>query len=312
MIWLHAYEAELKLVFDEAEKRLSVLPESLRQPALEFLDKFHVLKEKSSKNYICYLLPFWLEKPAGISTADSRRMAVANIFGMMYYHLLDAAMDKPDSAMTGRLPMAQLVHLEFIQIYSRYFPGDSPFWNYHRKYVTEWAESVSREAISDYFHDDPVRMAHKAAPVKLSIAGALLLTERGELIPRIEQAVDTVLMTLQLLDDWDDWEKDLRENSYNALVSVIQTELSIPRERRPTVEEMRQGITVHGGLSRLAEQGNRNHDSLTDIQDVVPDLFTFHADLRANLNDGAVEIEQERNALLRAGGLRYWLDKNMS
>jgi len=310
--WLHAYEEELKLAFDDAEKRLTVLPVSLRQPAVEFLHKFHVLREKSSKNYICYLLPFWLKEPADIDLADCRRIAAANILGMLYYQLVDAAMDEPDSAKTGRLPMAQLIHLEFIQMYQRYFPGNSPFWAYHQKYVAEWAEAVSREAVSDYFYDDPVKMAHKAAPVKLSVAGAMLLAERGELIPQIEQAVDTVLITLQLLDDWDDWEKDLKENSYNALVSVIQTELDIPKERRPTADEVRRGITVFGALSRLAELGNRNHDSLLNIQELVPDLVAFHATLRTNLHDGAAEIEQERDALLQAGGLGYWLTKHMS
>lgn len=311
MKWLHAYENDLKLAFEEAEERLAHFPESFRQPALDYLNKFNVFKEKSSKNYICYLLPYWLNQPAGIRLEDSRKMTVANIFIMLYYHLIDAAMDEPRPETTGRLPMAELIYMEFTHIFSSDFSGIASFWTYHKKYTTEWAEAVSRESSSDFFYEDPVRMGHKAAPIKGSVAGSLLLADRAHLIPRVEQAVDTVLTTLQLLDDWDDWEKDLRENSYNALISVIQTEMNIPRERRPTSEEVQQGIWVHGALWRLYELANQNHEALKDIQDIIPDLFAFHSELWTNLLEGAEDIDKERQGLLQAGGLGYWLSKNM-
>lgn len=310
MKWLSPYEQELDLAFTEAETILATFPESFRVPALEYLDKFHVLKEKRSKNYICYLLPFWLQEHVGLSPADVRRFTVANIFGMMYYHLIDACMDEPETVIIRQLPLAEFIHLEFIRIYSGYFPGETVFWNYFKQYVSEWAEAVSGERTSDYYHDDPVRMGHKAAPVKLTIAGSLLLANREAEIPRLEQAVDTVLVTLQLLDDWQDWEKDLHEGSYNALVSIVQAELKIPYERRPAPEEIRQAITVHNVLATLAQHADCNHESLIDLKDLVPGLYDFHESLLENLRAGAREIDTERT-LLQGGGLEYWLSKNM-
>ncbi|RCX20555.1 hypothetical protein DFP94_103286 [Fontibacillus phaseoli] len=310
MKWLSPYEHELHLAFTEAEAILATFPESFRKPALDYLDKFHVLKENRSKNYICYLLPFWLQEHAGLASGDVRRFAVANIFGMMYYHLIDACMDEPEAVMAQQLPLAEFIHLEFVQIYSGYFPGGSPFWTYFKKYVSQWAEAVSGEKTSDFYHDDPVRMGHKAAPVKLTVAGSMLLVNREADIPRLEEAVDNVLVTLQLLDDWQDWEKDLNEGSYNALVSIVQSELKIPRERRPAPEEIRQAITVQSVLANLAEHAERNHESLVKYRTLVPGLYQFHESLRDNLKEGAIEIENERN-LLQRGGLGYWLSKNM-
>ncbi|WP_410771723.1 hypothetical protein [Fontibacillus sp. BL9] len=310
MKWLSPYEHELQLAFTEAEAILATLPDSFRKPALDYLDKFHVLKENRSKNYICYLLPFWLQEHAGLSSRDVRRFAVANIFGMMYYHLIDACMDEPESKMSRQLPLAEFIHLEFVRIYSSYFTGESRFWTYFKKYVSQWAEAVSGEKTSDFYYEDPVRMGHKAAPVKLTIAGSMLLVNREAEILRLEQAVDNVLVTLQLLDDWQDWEKDLNEGSYNSLVSIVQTELKIPRERRPVSEEIRQAITVQNVLDILAEHAERNHESLQDYKTSLPGLYQFHESLRDNLKEGASEIEKER-ILLQSGGLGYWLSKNM-
>lgn len=310
MNWLNPYEQELSLAFTEAESILADFPDPFRKHALNYLDKFHALKEDRSKNYICYLLPFWLQAKAGILPEVSRRFAVANIFGMMYYHLVDACMDEPEKVMPHQLPLAELIHLEFIKLYSGCFSGNPLFWTYYKKYASQWARAVSSETTSDFYYEDPISMGHKAAQVKLAIAGIMSLADLEAEIPRLEQAVDHVLVTLQLLDDWKDWEKDLSEGSYNALVSIVQTELQIPNNRRPEPEEIKHAITMQGTLSRLAEHAHRNHEKLSDIRDLAPGLYEFHDFLRSNLEEGAREIEA-KVALLQGGGLGYWLSKNM-
>ncbi|MGG6314273.1 hypothetical protein [Paenibacillus macerans] len=310
MNWLTSYEQDLEFAFRDAEEILSAMPEGFRGRAIGYLDKFHALKEHRSKNYICYLLPYWLRKASGAKQEDCHRFAVANLFGMMYYHLVDEAMDEPEAKSKFQLPLADLVRFEFMHIYSGYFPASSPFWAYYRKYAAEWADAVTLENVNDFFQEDPVRVAHKASPVKLTVAGTLLLTGREQLIPEWEAAVDTVLVTLQMLDDWEDWEKDLREDSYNCLISTIQKELGIPRDRRPTSEEIKQAIFVQDILSIYALRADRNHEALSGISGLLPHLFEFHDDLRRNVNQGAQKLQKERN-LLMGGGLEYWLSKNM-
>lgn len=310
MKWFTNYEKDLKLAFDQAEEVLSRLPEEFRNQALNYLDRFNPIQHPGPQNYICYLLPFWLQESAGLRTEDCRRLTVAMIFVMMYYHLIDEVMDEPETKDNKRkLPLAHLIQLEFWRIYMTDYPSSSPFWNYYRKYVAEWAQAVAFENESDFFQNNPVGIAHKAAPVKLTAVGALLLTGREERIPDYETAVDTALITLQMLDDWEDWEKDLQEGSYNALISVVQRELQIPADRRPTPEEIKQALYVRDILFTYAIQTDDNTAVLARTAGELPHLQAFHEYLKQSLKDGAQSLRKERD-LLTHGGLAYWLTKN--
>jgi hypothetical protein len=312
MQWLSNFEGELELAFTKAENILAKLPVTFNRPALAYLDKFHVLKDGRSKNYICYLLPYWLGEHVEVHMTDSQNFAVANIFGMMYYHLIDEMMDEQGAKSTQQLPLANLIHLEFIQIYNGYFPAESPFWYYFKKYITEWAEAVTHEQHQDYFHEKSNAIAHKAAPVKLSIVSSILLTgeEDKDLITQLEDAVDTVLVTLQMVDDWQDWKKDLQEGSYNCLISMVQSQLHIPKDRRPTHAEIEQALYSTDLLLRYAERAESNHETLEAIKPIVPYLYQFHGFLCDNVKQAARQIEAERQ-LLQQGGLAYWLSKNI-
>lgn len=312
MQWLSNFEGDLEQAFTKAENILATLPDTFNRPALAYLDKFHALKDGRSKNYICYLLPFWLGENVEVHVTDSQNFAVANIFGMMYYHWIDEMMDEPEAKSTQKLPLANLIHFEFTRIYSSYFPAESPFWDYFKKYVTEWAEAVTQEQHRDYFQEEPVAIAHKASPVKLSIVSSILLAneDNKDLISQLEDAVDTVLVTLQMVDDWQDWEKDLLEGSYNCLISMVQSQLHIPRDRRPTHEEIKQALYATDLLLRYAERAEINHEILHAIEPIAPHLYQFHGFLCENVKQAARQIEEERQ-LLQKGGLAYWLSKNV-
>lgn len=227
----------------------------------------------------------------------------------MHFHLVDGCMDDPDTDLSSDLALAAFTHLEFIRTYQECLSDHSAFWTYYKKYLSEWATAVSTEKVGDFYYKNPVQMGHKAAPVKLSVVASLLLGGHEQEIEQFECAVDTALVTLQLLDDWEDWEKDLEQGSYNSLLSVVQSRLKFPPGTNPSSEEVRRGIMVHDALSDLADLANRNHQALEGIKNLAPDLYHFHYDLVKNLNDGAQEVISNRNQLLH-GGLEYWLAKN--
>ncbi len=309
MMWLTRFEEDLGLIFARAESILAAIAEEFRSPALNYLDKFHPLKEHRSKNYICYLLPYWLNEEIPIDSDRVHQISTANIMGMLYYHLIDETMDNPSLVSRLQLPLAQLIHSEFIKIYSELFPSSSAFWTYYDKYIGEWAVAVTYENEQDYFQVNSVRIAHRAAPVKLSVAAIMLLSGQETRIPQMEEAVDLVLLTMQMIDDWQDWEKDLIEGSYNCLLSMVQADLHLS-DRRPNVEEIKQAVYVEGCLIRYSERAEKHHHSLSQIGSSFPLLYDFHAYLCGQLKEIVQQIEADRS-LLQRGGLEFLLSRQL-
>lgn len=313
MDWFQAYEEELRLVFAENRRAIAAFPEPMKTRGLSYLDQFNVFQPGSHKNYICYLLPFWLQDSCRLEAATARRMSAGNVFLMLYFFLQDDLMDTPGSTAAPALPLANLLYAEFLQIYLPLFPAGSPFWSCFRRYITEWADSVSREAGSDYFLNDRIRIAHKASPLKLSSTAALLLAGQPSLIAESEEMLHQVLLTLQMADDYEDWEQDLEDGSYNCLLSLVRSSTGLPGERL-TQADVKHFIYTLGGLGGYADTAEASHARLEQSPLQVPHLLAFHRGLAENLRQIAAGIEAEKQQLLQGGGLEYWLSrrKNLS
>lgn len=308
MDWLQAYEDELRLVFGENRRAIAAFPEPLNARGLSYLDQFNVFKPGSHKNYICYLLPFWLQDGCRLSSDTVRRMSAGNVFLMLYFFLQDDLMDSPGSPASQALPLANLLYAEFLKLYLPLFPAASPFWSCFHRYTAEWADSVSREASSDYFLNDRIRIAHKASPLKLSSTAALLLAGQPTLIAESEEMLHHVLLTLQMLDDYEDWEQDLEDGSYNCLLSLVRSSSAAAPGEPLTQAAVKHFIYILGGLNGYAATAEASHSRLQGFTLKPPHLLSFHRGLADNLRQIAAAIEAEKQ-LLHGGGLGYWLSK---
>lgn len=220
-------------------------------------------------------------------------------------------MDNRRSSAAELLPLANLLYAEFFDRYRPLFSAESSFWSHFKRYLFEWSDSVSNEATGNYYYNDRSRIAAKAAPLKLSATAALLLTGSASSIPAAEAAVEEVLITLQLLDDYEDWEEDLAEGSYNCLLALASRQLYPDNpEARLTPAEVNHFIYTAGGLKPYAAAAADNHERLLAGAFRVSGLTAFHQKLVDNLRqlEAAVEAEKE---LLQGGGLQYWLSKHM-
>lgn len=309
MDWLHIYEDDLRAVFHKSSLILSGFPEPLAAQGLAYLDQFNVFRTGSHKNYICYLLPFWLQDEYGVSPDAARTMSLGNVLIMLYFFLQDDLMDDVKSRASGKLPLANLLYVEFLNIYRPLFPPASPFWSYFNRYISEWADSVACEKDSDYFLNDRIRIAYKASPLKLCSTAALLLTDRIPLIAESEAMIHEVLITLQMLDDYEDWQQDLADGSYNCLLSLARSHLENSQKGLLTQGNVRDFIFTSGGLSAYTETAAGNHRRLESCSLNIPHLLNFHLELVHNLQHIAAAIEAEKQ-LLQDGGLSYWLSKN--
>lgn len=309
MQWYTDFEKEIAQVFNESHRIISTFPPPLNHKGLSYLNKFDARHEDSSKNYICYLLPFWLKELTQLPKEDYVHLSVGNVFAMLYFFIQDDIMDSKTKLDRDQIPLANLLQLHFLEIYISYFPSDSPFWVYFHQYITEWADSVSNEDQQDYFQTNILWIARKASPLKLSSTGALILSGQLDLILIVSDFIDHVLTTLQMADDWVDWNEDWEEGNYNGLLSMIRAENN---QGEPlSVEKIKNAIFVRGVMKRFSDIALRNHTYIQQLAFDIPYLTSFHETLVNHLTQDSDTIEENR-LLREKGGLAYWLSKNIN
>lgn len=312
MNWFTDYEADLRAVFVEAEQMISRFPTPLNDRGLAYLNKFHPYREGSTKNYICYLLPFWLRELDGVDEKSCGDMALAGVFVMLHFFVEDDIMDTAPPEWKEQLALAHMFQLEFVSIYNRSFSTDSPFWEHYRQYMTEWASSVAVEKGADDYFLNPVRIAHKASPVKLASTGVLIKAGLETVIPHISNAVDRVLITLQMTDDRADWEEDLLNGSANGLLAYIRRERNLGEDGMLDRDVVLSFLHIQGGLARYTEMAEERHNDLFEEGGTtIRHLTDFHLFLISGLQKEASEMEQIKNRLLQ-GGFYYWMSKEMT
>ncbi|WP_106768616.1 hypothetical protein [Paenibacillus faecalis] len=311
MDWFQPYEEELAEVFAECSKKIAEFPPPLNQIGLQYMEKFDVFQQGSAKNYICYLLPFWMKDLTDLPANVYRDLSTANIFGMLYFFIQDDIMDSlPEHHTPGTwkhpLALANLLHTEFISIYQTLFPIESPLWSYYKSYIQEWSEGVIYESQQDYFQHNPTQIAKKAAPVKLGSTAALLLSNRHDLIPVANDLMNNVLLTLQMMDDWADWEQDLSDGSYNCLLSLIKSDYNLSKEHVLTTDDVHRAVYLHETLNHYVSIASAAHLKILDLNINVPHVISFHETLVNELMQEAENIENGRK-MLEHGGLNYYL-----
>ncbi|SDC64041.1 hypothetical protein SAMN02799630_01054 [Paenibacillus sp. UNCCL117] len=312
MKWFEDFRKEMTAVFVQAETIVARFPQPFDTAGQRYLEQFTVLKEASSKNYICYLLPFWLSDATGLEPALNKKLALGSVFGMLYYFIMDDLIDSPNPECRQKLPLGHLFHYEFLSIFRELFPApDCPIWNCYRVYDAQWAEAMIREKDSVYMRDVPLTLAHKAAPVKLTGMGALLLANHADLREEMERQVDQILVLLQLVDDWSDWQEDLLEGSYNALVALAAESLG-PDPSVPSPDIIRKLIYDRGLLDRYVQMAEKLLQDQPQSRQrlTLPYMQAFGKFLLNGLSQEAAKIRKEKQ-LLESGGLFYYLSKNL-
>lgn len=311
MDWLSAHKGNMDEVFAETEHLIRSFPEPLNHHGLAYFAKFDLRQQESTKNYICYLLPYWMQEITHLPTDSVKKLSLANLFVMLYYFVVDDIMDNSLGEHKDKLPLANLFQMQFQKMYRALFPPHSPFWQYYETYVLEWADAVAGELGRNYFHTDQRKVAWKASPVKNASTGALILAGQAELIPVVTGAVEQVLVTLQMLDDWADWEEDLDEGSYNCLLAFLcGNEMRVESDSL-TSEWVKQRIYVCDQLDGYSEIAVLHHEKLVALGISIKELTLFHFSLVDSLRMTVKETKEKRNHLL-SGGLYYFLSDSSS
>ncbi|MDO7907142.1 class 1 isoprenoid biosynthesis enzyme [Paenibacillus sp. JX-17] len=314
MKWFTPYQTELAGIYAEAGQRISLFPSPLNDLGIRYLDRFNPLLEDSINNYICYLLPLWMQDA---SSSDSippdtyRQLSIGNVFLMLHYFILDDLMDTRPEAWREQIGLGTMMYDECLAIYRARFPDNPLVWEYLREYTRDWAEAIVRETQADPFMSEPFNVACKAAPIKIASTSVLLLRGQREEIASFSSYVDAVLLALQMADDWSDWEEDLVHNSYNCLLSFIRHEYGMAHQEQLTRQQVEEAIYTTCILNRYVERGRDLIRTVPVPLTFAPHLADFGEAIFQGLQQDADLILEERQRLLRAGGLQYFIEKNV-
>lgn len=311
MHWYEPFQSEIEQVFYEADCIIGAFPAPLNAAGLRYLEKFNPGNDRSTNNYICYCLPYWMQDMTGLTTTQCRRLALAGVFVMLYYFIQDDVMDNDCDNPSEQLSLGNLCYIELLDIYRQLFPPQSPFWDSFRQYTLEWVHGVTSERVQDVFMTDRLKVAHKAAPVKLASSGALYLTDMEDRLPQVSEIVDTVLVCLQMNDDWADWQTDLQDGSYNCLLAWIRSIHRIPTNEPLPEQLVRHAITVSDVLYSFGQEALKLQAKLDAMPEAAPHLVEFNRSLASILVEEADHIRQQREALMM-GGLSYWLSNSVT
>ncbi|WP_172251822.1 hypothetical protein [Saccharibacillus deserti] len=299
-----AAKRETRLAFEHCRKVISNFPAPYANAGIQYLNRFDPDLHAGSTNYICLLLPYWLQEAAGAATETCRKLAEANVFGMLHFHLQDERIDRAAASGRTHIALSQLLNAEMNIRYASLFSSSASFGEALRLCTAEWASGLAAEKEHRLLFERPRAIAARSAP--LLLCPLALFEENESRRRRALHAVRETLVTLQMADDWADYAEDLREGSANCLVSFYRKEYAIPEEVPVTAAEIDDAVYVRGLLSPYAGLAARRQRELEAYREDFPALVGFHEALAGDLERIAAGIEQEKNSL-SLGGFNYWL-----
>ena len=190
MKFFYDFYDDLKEVFERCNKIISKYPEGLKDAGIKNLSKYNVFEENASKNYICYLLSFWVNHQCGLKKEICIEITAANIFMMLFAFIQDDIIDREieDKDISKMIVLGNLYFSEFMSIYRKVFKNHEKIWDYYDFYMKKWSKSIVDEQINinkkiPLQKDKMVSLiSAKAELIKIAVVGICILAKREELL----------------------------------------------------------------------------------------------------------------------------------
>jgi hypothetical protein len=272
MLWLHDFSDDVFSAFECAKNQISEYPPDLVQKGLAYLEKYNLFNKNSTKNYVCYLLPFWLHKIFPIKKDTCKYLSIGNIFAMLYFFIQDDLFDTHVLQTDNHL-LAHFFLTDFLACYLNNSLDPNKILYYFKIYLKDWSQSITQEQDGYWEKQNNniniYNLANKTAPLKLTIASMALAADKVEMIDEVSKIVDLILIKLQLLDDWHDWRKDMEQKNCTYFLNKTM-ELSNIKDFSQLREIHVQKAIYHGNiidniLLQLCELYNQtNMNNLSD------------------------------------------------
>lgn len=319
MRFFYDFYNDLKEVFKICREIISKYPEGLNDAGLKNLKRYNVFEENASKNYICYLLSFWINDKCHLKKEICIKITVANIFMMLFAFIQDDIIDREieDEDIPIMIILGNLYFSEFMFIYREVFKGYEKIWDYYNFYMKKWSKFILDEKINinNSMPLDSDKMVSlisgKAELIKIAVAAICILAKKEELLDMYFKAVDRVLFSLQVADDYIDWKKDLKRGNGNILLKEFtkKRKLKCYKDIREfdVKEEMIFGSLLND-LYMLLVKNSHKLDLIIGDKNMYIKEFN---DSILKFMKSQMEIYLERRKEVKLGGFFNWVDKNI-
>lgn len=319
MKFFYDFYDDLKEVFKRCNKIILKYPEGLNDAGIKYLSKYNIFEENASKNYICYLLSFWVNHQCGLKNEICIEITVANVFLMLFAFIQDDIIDREmeDIEIPEMILLGNLYFSEFMTIYRNVFKRHEEIWDYYDFYMKKWCKSLVDEKINinSKMSLESEKMVSlisaKAELIKIAVAAICILSQKEEQLDMYFKAVDKVLFSLQIADDYMDWEKDLKCGNTNILLREFIRKRGIKCGEGIKESDVREEIIFGNLLDDLCMALIKNSDNLNSIIGNQNIYIKEYNDSILNFMNVQREYCLEKRREVKLGGFFSWVDKNI-
>ncbi|MCH7605156.1 class 1 isoprenoid biosynthesis enzyme [Patescibacteria group bacterium] len=225
----------------EARKRFRLWTESLPQPIGEVIMDMAKGNVEASLhgNLLGERNAFWLGELFGADEELQQLAALGCIAGYAFVIQQDYQIDEGEEATLHQELAKNYLSRKTTQTFQAVAQNHEMFWGYWNQYLNQYTLGCLAEAADGatprvYTPKDLTMVANRSALVKIVAASFALATAKTSEIPKYEQAVENLIIGLQIRDDLADCIEDFRRGRYTYVMSRLlageaATELGLQR-----------------------------------------------------------------------------------
>lgn len=228
MMFYEAFEKEVNFVKKLVNKEVIIFTPGLKESALKYLERRHLMPDDPLVTGISLYLPFWLGTAFEFKnkTDACRDLSAASLYLTLSVELQDSLQDEA-STNWDHLWLSNAFFIRAIRVYQSLFPGTSTFWNYFEKHMHDlyqyalWERGnpfLGNNLLSDHILSQLGKQTSFLKPTSTAMA---LLGGTDERIEDLSTMLEKYHIGLKLVDDFVDWESDLKNVCYSSFLGQV-------------------------------------------------------------------------------------------
>lgn len=216
-------------------------------------------------------LPLWLGEAWKLSRGTSLKAAAGNVYGSLYFVIQDRAVDCGDRESLNLLPLSTMFFAENLRLYSERMEGNPLFWKWLQRYLAEYCQAVTEEAVqrhgklSSFEPGDKDLLGRKISPLKCSIRVMAHLAGRSEVAETLCDAVQIQETGRQLADDLEDWREDLKAGNFTYPLVAAARRLGVSDPQALPMEDVAMALFTTGLAEEILDDSDRKYGLARDL-----------------------------------------------